>query len=150
MKTLSKELTDYLDQYIFVNRQEVEMAVVDFLEENNERYWVDAILDSYAAAESYISEKWLLFDADLVITLDNENNIIHLTDLSWELNDEQVQKIENKWNLVFAIAVDCIDHKLPKEHYENLASKHWLDINAIERLRSAADQFLYPDYTIEW
>lgn len=143
MKTLSKELTDYLDQYTFVNRQEVEMAVVDFLEENNESYWVDAILDSYAAAESYIAEKWLSFDADLVITLDNENNMIHLTDLNWELNDEQVQKIENKWNEVFAIAVDCMEHQLPKAHYENLASKHWLDVNTIERLRSAADQYCH-------
>ena len=72
--SIIKKLEEYLDEFTFVNSQEVEMAVCDFLQEEMgvEQLSMSDILEAAKIAKDYIEEKGLKFEPDLVITIDTK------------------------------------------------------------------------------
>lgn len=61
-----QDLINYLDEITFVNANEVNMAVIDYLQE------LDDLLDAQTAADEYIKLRNLKFDADLVCTISDD------------------------------------------------------------------------------
>lgn len=99
MSIMSK-LDAYLDWYAFVNQQEVEMAVCDFLQEEMgvEQLSFADNMEAWKIAKDYIEAKGLKFEPDLVITIDKKKWILHLSDLNGEFNEAQVERMEKLYN----------------------------------------------------
>lgn len=143
--SIMNKLDAYLDWYAFVNQQEVEMAVQEFLTEEmgfeELSFW--DIMEAWKIAKDYIEEKGLKFEPDLVITIDKNNWIIHLNDLNGEFNEAQVARMEKIYNKAFISACDCIEHG----YWMNAWHSYWVR-EYWERLKiwEAAKQFLANDF----
>ena len=139
------KLDAYLDWYAFVNQQEVEMAVCDFLQEEMgvEQLSMSDILEAAKIAKDYIEEKGLKFEPDLVITLDKKNKRIHLQDLNWEFNEAQVERMEKLYNNAFLNACDCLYYGYWRQAWNDCGLE---DEEARKRVRDAAYKYLCNDF----
>lgn len=138
---LTKKFREYMDWYAFVNKQEVEMAACDYLQEE---MWVESLsiweaFEATEAAEKYIKEKGLKFWPDLVITIDKKEWCIHLYDLNWEFNEAQVKRMEKVYNAAFLNACDCLKYGYGKEAWNDCGLK---DDEARARVWRAAITYL--------
>ena len=138
-------LDAYLDDFWFVNQQEVEMAVCDFLQEEMgvEQLSMSDILEAWKIAKDYIEEKGLKFDPDLVITLDSKEKKIHLRDLNNEINEKQVERMEKMYNNAFLNACDCLYYWYWMSSWNSCGVEE-----ADERLkiRAAAKNYMSKDF----
>lgn len=138
-------LDAYLDWYAFVNQQEVEMAVCDFLQEEmgvEQLSFLD-ITEAEKIAKDYIEEKGLKFDPDLVITLDKKKWILHLQDLNWEFNEAQVERMELMYNEAFLNACEWLKYWYGKNAWNDWGLE---DAEARVRVWKAAKQYLEQDF----
>ena len=138
-------LEAYLDNYGFVNREEVVMAVNDFFQEEmgveQLSFW--DLMEAWKIADDYIKEKGLKFDPDLVITLNRKNKCIHLQDLNGELNENQVKRMEMMYNNAFRNACDCLYYWYGMSAWNSCGVEE-----ADERLkiRAAAKEYMSKDF----
>lgn len=143
--SIMKKLEEYLDEFTFVNSQEVEMAVCDFLQEEMgvEQLSMSDILEAAKIAKDYIEEKGLKFEPDLVITIDKKNWILHLSDLNGEFNEAQVARMEKLYNNAFLNACDCLKYGYGKSAWNDCGLE---DEEARKRVRDAAYKYLCNDF----
>lgn len=140
-----KKLEEYLDGFTFVNSQEVEMAVCDFLMEEMgvEQLSFADNMEAWKIAKDYIKEKGLKFEPDLVITLDWKNWCIHLRDLNGEFNEAQVERMEQVYNNAFYNACDCLKYGYRKSAWNSCGVK---EEDEKKKIWEAAKQYLAEDF----
>lgn len=139
MWQLKQEVIDYLDQYIFVNEDEVLMALNDYLMESTwEQLSINDLFDVEQWADYYIQLRDLHFDPDLVCTIDYKNKQLHIQDLNHQFTNEQVAKKEKQRNVAFLNACDCLHYW----YWINARNTNWLDEEERQCVRQWAIDYM--------
>ena len=135
-----EELFNELDWYVFVNRFEVNCAVQEtMMEEDIEACSFADCIEAGRLADEYIKDRGLKFDADLCVTLDKKNKCIHLSDLNWEFNEEQVERMEKLYNNAFLNACDCLYYWYGKKAWNDCGLE---DEEARAKVWESAKQYM--------